>query len=203
MRKNLLTLTILIFTILFTTACDDLNPIHKDHQSITIEMDGDVTYILKEDASDVEKERLSSQLTYHKTTNIVDNEIYNFIISFPIKSKNNFYDFLRLRGVVGSIYIGTLDGKRAIYPNSKEINNVDKAIDDYYHYTVKIESNRFASEYFLNDIRNIDISYLYQKSDFSNDIEHKTNRLIIPKEQLINLLDSLAIPHDRLDFQTD
>ena len=166
-------------------------------------MDGDITYVLKEDASDLEKERLSSQYTYLKTTSIVDNGIYNFIISFPIKSKNNFYEFLRLRGVVGSIYIGTLDGKRAIYPNSKDINNVNKAVDDYYHYTVKIASNRFASEYFLNDIRNIDISYLYQKSDFSNDIEHKTNRLIIPKEQLINLLDSLAIPHDRLEFQTD
>ncbi len=201
--KNIITITILILTILFTTACDDLNPIHKDHQSITIEMDGDVTYILKEDASDVEQERLLSQFIYRKTSNIVDNNVYNFIVSFPIKSKNNLYDFIRIGGFVGSIYISTLDRKRAIYPVSEDIHNTVKDNDEYYHYLINIESNRFASEFFLNDIGDIKIHWRHTVSNFTDDIEYSTNDLIIPKEQLINLLDSLAIPHDRLEFQTD
>ena len=102
------------------------------------------------------------------------------------------------------MYFYTTDKKRGSpYGYGSGIHDSKLKADYYYHYTISISSNISASDYFLNDIRDIEISYFYENRNYTDDIKYDTNKLIIPKEQLINLLDSLAIPHDRLDFQRD
>ncbi len=199
--KKILTITTLLFIVLLNTACDDLNPIHKDHQTAIIEMDGDVSYIFKEDINNsIDKQILEQTYQYNNTNIDVDNNLYNFSIIFPIKSKTNLQVLLSS----ARMFFYTTDHKRGSpYGYGSGIHNSILDTDNYHHYTITIPSNISASDYFLNDIRDIEISYLYEQSNFSEDIKYDTNKLIIPKEQLINLLDSLAIPHDRLDFQTD
>jgi len=199
LKKNIITITILLCTLLFNTACDKKN---VDHQTAIIEMDGDITYILKEDTDEFKKNILEKNFKYNNTDVVADTNVYDFLIVLPIKSKTNIYEFIKLGGYGGEFYLYTTDSKRG-WHYSSNIINVDKDIDNYYHYEVLQFSNGMASEYFLNDIRDLKMHFIYKISNYTDDIEYRTNELIIPKEQLINLLDSLAIPHDRLDFQTD
>jgi len=183
--KNILIIITLLLIVLLNTACQK-----KDHQTFIIESDGDLSYQVLED--------INRTREYLNTDNIVDNNVYNFSIIFPIKAKKNVQKILE----PASMFFHTTDKRREQLPN-RGFDNFHIGNDGYYHYEIRYYANSLASKYFLNDIRDIEISYLYEEKNYTDDIKYDTNKLIIPKEQLINLLDSLAIPHDRLDFQTD
>ncbi len=191
--KKILTITTLLFIVLFGTACNDLNPIKKDHQTAIIEMDGDVSYQFYDNV-DIKYKQILDYNYFYKDTNIsVDNNMYNFIIIIPFKSKTN------LQALFPYTYIKISSKNKPT--DAGDVNLLNN--DAYFHYQLIKSANGFASYYYLNDVEDMEISYLYEQSNFSEDIKYDTNKLIIPKEQLINLLDSLAIPHDRLEFQTD
>jgi len=185
--KKIFFLIILVFIGLSSTACQK-----KDHQTAILEMDGDISYTLLEDTNRTKK--------YINTDISVDNNLYNFSIVIPIKSKTNIQELFHS----GTLYYFSTDHKRGdSYGYIHSFSSYYQGNDGYYHDSITRRSQDLASEYFLNDIRDIEISYLYEEKNYTDDIKYDTNKLIIPKEQLINLLDSLAIPHDRLEFQTD
>ena len=175
----------------------------KYHKNITLERDGEVYSINFDDINDSIKNGLSvkhafnslcDEFTYEKVTNVVNNEIYNFLVVIPIKTKSNLKEILSYTDYI--IYI----------PNYGGFLSYDRAykdLDGYYHYGIYKSSNGMASLYMLNDIKDIKLYLQYIKSDFDDDIKITSNKLTIPKEEFEHMLEKLAISHERLDFQPE
>ena len=173
-----------------------------DIQHAIIERDGAV-YSLYESELSLEEEqsyvvqeriqRLSEKYVYDRTNKEVDNNIYNFLIVIPIKTKKNLEaTFSEAKGKIQFTFEYTTDYKTY------------KTNDGYYHYKLYINSNGRASFYQLNDIKDLEIYIDYFVGRMADgNTEYTTNKLTIPAEEFEEMLERLGISHERLEFQPD
>jgi len=177
--------------------------------NVIIEQDGDVYSANYEDLSSSGKETIDTSNVnlspyrekYVETENIVDKDIYNFIVVVPIKSKDDLKNEI---GQYLSIFSVNSPFKR-LGLLAFRIDYVDfsKDGDGYYHYKLYALSNVLASVYYLNDIKDIVIYANHERSDYDKKVVIKSNELAIQSEELEHILDRLAISHERLSFQPD
>ena len=199
--KNILFLILILVLFLGCEGMQTLTDNDSDNKAyIELERDGEIYSIMPEELSNAEKNYsieeqlnyLNQSLNYFDTSIAVDNDIYNFLIVVPIKSKQDIlktfnqailYDF-------GSSY-------------SVLNSNYSKASDGYFHYKLYNASNKLASRYQLNYIRGGQTIY-YEYSDTrmgEAGIDYTTNELIVEAEELKELLERLGITHERLEHQ--
>jgi len=137
---------------------------------------------------------------YVNTENLVDVSMYNFLVVIPIKSKDNLKS--KFNGYPLVTYLIS-DFKAGGTAPTTGYYNISKDIDGYYRYNIYIHAQFLASRYYLNDIIDVKTYVEWEESDWSTDIEIKSNKLTIKAEQFEHMLDRLAISHERLSFQPD
>jgi hypothetical protein len=135
---------------------------------------------------------------------VVNNQIYNFYFSIPIKSKTDIFKLpLDSEQLDYTFYIERCD---APYEGGQTLDvfnpslKVTKDQAGYYHYTLYRASKSLASTYQLNSISNLCLKYEYRfvgsVEVFSGDsYDIKSNEITIKAKEIEDILDDLGIAH--------
>ncbi len=194
---------LLVLSIFLFSACAEKD----DIRYAEIERDGIVTSIyydeldrsvkesvyLKYSIHDLKEEYMYQDGSYlEKDFKYVSNEVYYFLIVVPVKSKINLASKFKNKG-----YFVGYDGD---YANVYSIHG-------HYHYKIYVNSNMYASNFSLNDIKDQKVYIYYRDYDVgffgTKTTEYKTNKLTIPAKEFEEMLERLGISHERLEFQPD
>jgi hypothetical protein len=214
----------IIFCVIFITACD--TKVHKKHFII----ENDTERMLGSASFDVNITRLdhlspTEVANYKREYNdsistdtptgktlyqiavdnnfIVKNEIYNFYITIPIKTKTDIStlpvasDYPEGRAFYIQRCLAPFNGggtKVVLIPDLQATKNAS----EFYHYTLYGDSKSFAGEYLLNSVSDLCLHYIYDypRSNFSGEnYDITSNELVIKAEEVEALLDKLGIVH--------
>jgi len=229
MKNIFIVLEILIFTALLS-ACENYNERNHHEKNFVIELDGEidlVSYELAEEGSfpNITLDILNQELSYARipksnyhseekkeiefshqqlfdsNNGIVDNSIYQFVVTLPIKTKQDlskiygseYPNFLvrRCERLQGVYFVNMMHQPKYLSPS----------LEGYYHYTLYVESNQMASEYLLNQVRDLCVSYGYSDGTappfgVSDTYGASSNEITIPFVDIENMLLSKGILHD-------
>ncbi|RLF02104.1 MAG: hypothetical protein DRJ64_09735 [Thermoprotei archaeon] len=194
---------LLVLSIFLFSACAEKD----DIRYAEIERDGIVTSIYYDELDRSVKESVYLKYSIHdlikkymyqdgsyleKDFKYVSNEVYDFLIVVPVKSKIDMTNKFKNKGYFVGYY--------ADYANVQSMNG-------YYHYKLYVNSNISASRFSLNDVKDQKVYIDYHENTRSllggNKTEYTTNKLTIPAEEFEEMLDRLGISNERLEFQPD
>ncbi len=132
----------------------------------------------------------------------VDNDVYNFYIVIPIKTKDNLYEAFHQgsRGVVGSLawescLESSVSGFTLLYDTIQDESG-------YYHYKLYSRSNASASVGILNSIDDLCIFVDVSLGGIEEQYAYTSNILKISGEKLEFILDERGIYHGPLDLNS-
>ena len=135
---------------------------------------------------------------------VVNNQIYNFLISIDIKSDA---DLSNLPGITDlGVMMFKVERCEAPYPEGDRATtflvDVNKAIKEnsFYGYTLYVPSNMLASTFMLNNVGDLCVKFIFGRG--SNDIyggdsyDIKSNEIIIKASEIEKILDDRGIDHE-------
>ena len=142
---------------------------------------------------------------YNDNGGIVNSSVYTYIFKLPIKSVINIFDlpasskdktirsyFLTQRCAIPS-------GKSGFGYNLKPDLTVPTKIEGYYHFSLYLESNLMAQQYFLNHIGDLCIAYtnIMGGTNYGGDYYNITsNTIVIKAQEIKDMLDEVGISYD-------
>ena len=171
--------------------------------NVFLEEDSPMYALQKDELSEKEKASLYplDETYYYKNMDDieVDNDVYNFYIVVPIKTKDNLYEAFHQgsRGIVNSLAWKSCS--QSIVSGFTLLYDTFQDERGYYHYKLYSRSNATASELVLNSIGDLCIYVDFSLGGIEEQYEYTSNVLKISGEKLELILDERGIYHGPLE----